>query len=359
MTPGNHDKQSAVTRWILVMCAVVGCGDNLGPPVAGDDYQWELPAHFPEPVYPLDNPMTAEKVELGRHLFYDERVSEDQTASCATCHRPDTAFAGPEIVAISHDGSAVARSVPSLVNAAYMTTLTWASPDMYDLEQLVISAAALQRLRQDPVYESIETARDVTNALAVFTRTIISGAAPYDVYVYGRDTTAMSESAVRGFELFWSDRLRCSVCHEGFNLTRSTKYDGLQGVAPRFQNTGLYNVDGGYPASDRGLAGHTGLAEDDGMFRAPSLRNVALTAPYYHDGSAADLDDVLDDYAAGGRVTATGPNAGDGRANPNKHEAIAGFELSESERADLHAFFEALTDPTVATADRLSNPWIE
>lgn len=344
---------------VAVLAALSGCGDNLDA-IEPEPYDFDLPPHFPEPVVPAGNPMTEEKVQVGRHLFYDERVSSDQSRACASCHEPERAFSGTAVVSTEHGGVA-SRNVPSLANAAYMSTLTWASPDIYDLEQLAISGDVLARLRGDPIYESLRSTGDVRDALASFVRTIISGGSAFDAYAYDRDTTALSEAAQRGFEMFWSDRLSCFECHDGFNLSRATKFAGLQGVETAFHNTGLYNVDGAgaYPAADPGLFAHTGLPEDVGAFRTPSLRNIALTAPYYHDGSAVDLDAVLDDYAAGGRVIEAGPAAGDGRASPKKSEHIHGFALAESERADLKAFLESLTDASLSSAERLSNPWIQ
>jgi cytochrome c peroxidase len=343
------------------VASLAGCGDNQDPLAAGTPYEFELPAHFPLPVVPARNPMTEEKVELGRLLFYDERVSADQTHACSTCHRPEQAFAGPTAGSIAHDGAVATRSVPGLANAAYMSTLTWASLDHYELEQLAVSGDVLARLRADPVYESLGSARDVSDALASFVRTLISGGSVFDVYTYERDLTALSESAERGFGLFYSERLGCFVCHDGFNLSSATRFAGLQGSPTAFHNTGLYNVDGagGYPASDRGLFERTGRSEDIGTFRTPSLRNIALTGPYYHDDSAPDLGSVLDHYAAGGRVIDEGPGAGDGRASPLKSELVAGFELTAMERADLLAFFDSLTDAVFVSDPRFANPWIQ
>ncbi len=146
--------------------------------------------------------------------------------------------------------------------------------------------------------------------------------------------------------LFFSERLECFHCHGGFNFTADVDHEGTIFSEPSFHNTGLYNYDhlGSYPRPNRGLYEFTGRPEDMGRFRAPTLRNIEVTAPYMHDGSVADLDEVIDHYAAGGRTVTDGEWAGDGSQNPFKSEFIVGFELSEQERADLIEFLHSLTD---------------
>ena len=126
-----------------------------------------------------------------------------------------------------------------------------------------------------------------------------------------------------------------------------------------FHNTGLFNIGGtgNYPPDNTGLFDLTGDPSDMGKFRAPSLRNIALTAPYMHDGSVATLDEVLDIYAAGGRVISEGPNAGDGRQNPFKDSFVNGFEMSPQDKQDVLAFLESLTDQSFVANPRFSNPW--
>ena len=126
-----------------------------------------------------------------------------------------------------------------------------------------------------------------------------------------------------------------------------------------FQNTGLYNIRGefSYPAPNTGLYEFTNRREDIGKFRAPTLRNIAVTAPYMHDGSIATLSEVIDHYAAGGRTITSGPSAGIGRDNPNKAFNVAGFKLTDSEKSDLIAFLESLTDTEFLKNPALSDPW--
>jgi cytochrome c peroxidase len=195
-------------------------------------------------------------------------------------------------------------------------------------------------------------------SIAAFVRTINSFDAPYDRYLAG-EAEAMSESAVRGMDLFFSERLECFHCHGGFNFTDSTTHANSNVDRVGYHNTGLYNLneEGAYPPDNTGLFDMTGESRDMGRFKAPSLRNIAVTAPYMHDGSVATLEDVIANYARGGRLVEDGEHAGDGRLSPFKSEFVTGFELTDEEREDLLAFLAALTDESVLTDPRFSNPF--
>jgi cytochrome c peroxidase len=355
-----------------------------GPSPSGD-FVWSLPPGFPLPIVPADNPMSWPKVELGRHLFYDLRLSSNGTASCATCHRQELAFTDGRAAAVGSTGEAHTRGSMSLANVAYAATLTWGHPYLTELER----QAALPLFGEDPVelgwtseieleerlasipeYPALFAAafpgdpepvstRNATHALAAFERTLISGRSPYDRWAYDADDSALGDSARRGFELFYSERLECFHCHVGFNLSDQVSYSGRVFPEAPFHNTGLYNIDGqgAFPAQSTGIHELTQQAADMGKFKAPSLRNVAVTAPYMHDGSIASLSGVLDHYAAGGRTITEGPNAGVGSDSPLRSNLIRGFELSERERADVLAFLEALTDESFLTNPAFSNPW--
>jgi cytochrome c peroxidase len=197
-------------------------------------------------------------------------------------------------------------------------------------------------------------------AIAAFVRTIISFDSAYDRYMSG-EAGALSASAERGMELFFSERLECFHCHGGFNFTDSTTHVNSNVDRVGYHNTGLYNLDeeGAYPAENTGLFDMTGEARDMGRFKAPSLRNIAVTAPYMHDGSVATLADVITNYARGGRLLEGGEHAGDGRLSPFKSEFVTGFELSNEERDDLLAFQESLTDESVLTDPEFSNPFTQ
>ena len=347
-------------------------------------YAFELPAGWPAPAVPDDNPMTAVKVELGRRLFYDERLSVDGSMSCATCHRQSLAFTDGRPRAVGATGEVHPRGAMSLVNTAYASRLTWANPLLATLEdQAVIPLlgddpvemgmggrqdliAAL--LRDDPAYAELvprafpddadpHSVLNAIRAIAAFVRTIIGADSPYDRYLRG-ETEALGASAERGMALFFSERLECFHCHGGFNFTDSTTHANAVVEQAGYHNTGLYNLadTGAYPDDNTGLYDMTGERRDMGRFKAPTLRNVAVTAPYMHDGSVATLVDAIAHYARGGRLIDGGPDAGDGRRNPYKSEFIRGFELSAGERADLLAFLESLTDESLLTDPRFADP---
>ncbi len=348
-------------------------------------YQWDLPAGFPLPRVPDENPMSAAKVELGRYLFYEPQLSGNGTMSCSSCHIQALAFSDGKVTAHGSTDQALLRNSQALVNVAYNATLTWANPVLTDVEKQVLiplfgefpvemgitghEEPVLARFQADDGYQArFATAfpeqaepisyHNIVQALASFVRSLISGDAPYDRFLAG-DKTALSAEAKAGMELFFSERFECHHCHVGFNFTTSTVHQRSTFSAAVFQNNGLYNLDGQgtYPRGNRGLYEITAKAEDMGRFRPPTLRNIALTAPYMHDGSIATLEAVVRHYAAGGRLTTAGEFAGDGRRNPRKSALVPGFTISDSEVAALVAFLESLTDETFITDSRFSDPF--
>jgi len=194
----------------------------------------------------------------------------------------------------------------------------------------------------------------VVRAIAAFERTLLSGNSPYDRYSYRGEREALSVSAKRGMTLFFSERLECFHCHQGFAFTDSVKHKLTVFPEVTFHNTNLYNVDGrgAYPATDQGLAEFTGKPEDMGRYRSPTLRNIAVTAPYMHDGSIATLSEVIDHYAAGGRASVQG-----GELSPYQSEFVRGFTLTPQEKQDLLAFLESLTDTEFLTDPRFADPF--
>jgi cytochrome c peroxidase len=329
--------------------------------------------------------MSLAKVELGRHLFYDRRLSANETASCASCHQQRFAFTDPRPHPVGITGQFHPRSSMSLANVAYSPVLTWSNLRIQRLEQQALvpmfgedpielglngrEAELLARIRREPRYRRLfpaafpgeknpYTLANLTRALAAFERTLLSGRAAYDRARAG-DTAAMTPAARRGEQLFLSERLECFHCHGGFNFTGTIDYVGKASPEIEFHNTGLYNIDGrgAYPAPNIGLMEHTGDSADMGSFKAPTLRNVAVTAPYMHDGSIATLDEVVAHYMAGGRTIAEGPNAGVGSASPLKSAFVPGFTLTDEERHDLVAFLASLTDSAFLTDARFSDPW--
>lgn len=362
-----------------------GSGSTTGGPAA--QWDWDLPEHFPSPRVPKDNPMSAEKVELGRHLFYDERLSGNGTQACASCHVQELAFAESRALPIGSTGDIVPRNSMSLANVAYSSRHTWANPLLESLSQqatiplfneiptelgaVFAEEEILQRLADDPIYVELFDAAypddgesinwiNIRRAIASFQRTLISYSSPYDAYLLG-DEDAISDSAKRGAALFFDEEFECHHCHNGFNFTNATEHEGTVFDSPAFFNTGLYNIDGNgtYPEGGWGLSEFTLEAQDMGKFKPPTLRNIALTAPYMHDGSIATLEDVVETYAAGGRVIEDGPYAGDGRVNPYKSSFVSGFEMSDQDKADILAFLESLTDEEFITNPAFGNPWEE
>jgi cytochrome c peroxidase len=367
----------------LALALAVGCDAEPAP----SQEEWlTIPKGFPRPAVPADSPLTRETAELGRYLFYDTRLSANQTQSCATCHVQELAFTDGLARSVGSTGEVHPRNAQSLTNVAYNATLTWAHSGLTTLERQVVipifgetplelavaghDAEVLERFRTTPPYPALFAAAypdaaepvnwdSIAKALSSFSRTLISGDSPFDRRAFGGDADALSPAALRGAELFFSERLECHHCHGGFNFTHSTTHDGQGLVETPFHNTGLYNLDGqgAYPTGNAGLYDITGRPEDMGRFRAPTLRNVAVTAPYMHDGSMATLDEVIRFYEAGGRVITEGPLAGDGRVSPLKSSFVNGFTLSDGERADLVAFLDSLTDEGFLSDPRFASPF--
>ena len=374
-----------MTTWLLL---VLGCSD--GPKdSAGEETLWQLPLPdaFPEPVVPEDNPATLEKFELGRHLFYDRRLSGNGAQSCADCHDPDLAFSDGETTPLGSTGDVIPRNSLALVNVAWEATLTWPNPMLTTLEdQLLVPMyndhpvelgmsghedEIRARLEADPTYAPLGEAAfpgedplsqtSLVRALATFVRGLVASDSPYDRYQYGGDTDAMSDAALRGMGLYFGEQTECYHCHSGQNLTASFVSTSSAGEPEAFFNTGLYNIDGagGYPADNTGLYELTGEPADMGRFRVPTLRNIAQTGPYMHDGSVATLAEVIEIYNRGGRLIESGDNAGDGAKNPYKSPLVRAMGLTEDQKADLLAFLEALTDEGYAEACDATNPWPE
>lgn len=366
--------------------------EQLKPPAGTveGDFQWNLPSGFPLPVVPIDNPMSTAKVELGRRLFYDRRLSANETQSCATCHKQELAFSDGRAQGLGSTGELHPRSPMAIINLAYAPSVTWANTEfsldktseplehqteapLYGVRPIELgmeSKAMLEeRIRNISEYEpwfaqafprdeQPMTAQNIARAIAAFERVLISGNSPYDRYMAG-DDSALTASQVRGYELFNGEKFECFHCHSQFSLTDHVHWQGKSELELRFHNTGLYNIDGrgAYPEPNTGVYSQTKDPKDMGMFKAPTLRNIAVTAPYMHDGSIQTLSEVLDHYAAGGRTLREGPYAGAGSKSALKDPLVRGFEMSEQERADLLAFLESLTDEEFLTNPAFSDPW--
>jgi cytochrome c peroxidase len=378
---------TSARRWATAALVLISLGLREIEAASAQGFEWKLPPGFPVPRVAADNPMSPEKVELGRFLFYDKRLSGNRTQSCSSCHRQELAFTDALTVAIGSTGEHHPRNSQSLTNVAYAPRLAWANPILFRLEDQALipifgempvelglagrEDELLARLGADPRYRRMFAAAfpeesqpisiaSVVRAIASFVRTLISGNSPYDRYALRGDDNAISPSAIRGAELFNTERLECFHCHGGFNFAGAFDAEGRPLEEAFFFNNGLYNIGGrgDYPAPNRGIFEFTGRRADMGHFKAPTLRNIALTAPYMHDGSIATLDEVLDHYAAGGRTITDGPYAGDGSQSPFKDRFfLRGFVLNEQEREDLLNFFDSLTDEEFVTNPAFSDPF--
>lgn len=358
-------------------------------PAAPEGFVWRLPVGFPAPVVPEGNPMSDAKVELGRQLFYDRRLSASQQISCATCHQQRAAFADARGVSRNADGTPHPRNAPSLANAGYHARYDWASPALETLEQQLRGplfgenapitemgldtearrTAALARLLGDDRYVRAFAAafpgqepspERIIDALACFLRTVVSGNAPVDRYDRG-ELTALSEEELFGktiFETHYGGSV-CHHCHSGVTLSNEVRHTRNPLGEFAYTNVGLYDVDGtgSYPLGNQGLFEATGNPNDRGKFRTPTVRNVAVTAPYMHDGSVSSLRAVIDHYQEGGRNVTEGPHRGDGRKSPLKEPGIDGMILEEHEVAALEAFLRAYTDPMLLSDPRYANPF--
>ena len=283
---------------------------------------------------PDDNPLTPEKAALGRRLFHERRLSRDGSLSCAGCHDPGRAFTNGLSAARGVNGTVGVRNVPTLVNRAWGSSFFWdgrartleeqALAPILNPSELGASADAVIRLVRSAGYRRQFIAafgrepdmRDVAAALASYVRTIVSGDSPYDRFVAGEDR-ALGEKARRGFVLFRT-RGRCITCHAGPLLSDE-----------QFHNTGVAWRSGAM--IDDGRYRVTRVRADLAAFRTPTLRDVARTAPYMHDGSLPTLETVVEFYDRGGTP------------NPGLDAAIAPLQLSAADKKDLVAFLRALT----------------
>lgn len=298
------------------------------------DFVLIIPKGFPAPEIPADNKLTQARVELGKKLFFDTIMSRDTTVSCATCHIPEFAFTDRLPKSIGIRGQEVSRNSPTLTNVVYNEHFLLDGVNT-SLESQVIApiqehtefdfhvVLIAERLKRIPdyvdlcieAYNSEPTPFAITHSIASFERTLISGNSPYDKYMFQEKENALNESELRGMDIF-NNKLYCGECHSGFNFTNQS-----------LTNNGLYKS-----YADSGRMRLTNLEEDRAVFKVPTLRNIAVTYPYMHDGSIATLNDVIEHYSDGGKE------------HKNKSDIIKPFELTAKEKEDLIAFLHSLTD---------------
>jgi cytochrome c peroxidase len=352
-----------VIKWALaaIIPLALVCAAAQLPPV---------PKGFPEPTIPPDNPFTVEKSELGRYLFYDRRMSVNGTTSCGTCHRQELAFTDGRARAIGATGERHRHASMSLVNVAWNSTFQWNDPSVHSLEEQALKPMMsttpvelgyrfvekqfLAMARNDRVYARLFpqafpgerdpwTTANIVKAIATFERTIVSRDSPWDRFHFDGNQAAIPEAAKRGEVLFFLDRgPACFRCHRGYNFSGTALAEAGMIASTPYHNTGLYKV---YPEADRGLFEFTRYIEDVGRFAAPTLRNIAVTGPYMHDGSVSTLGGALDRYA------------GAGQGNPHQDALVHGFHMTPGNKADLIAFLQSLTDPDLLRRPDLKDPF--
>ncbi|WP_437206062.1 cytochrome-c peroxidase [Planctomicrobium sp. SH664] len=291
--------------------------------------QDKVPLGLPPLQIPADNPTTPEKVLLGKQLYFDKRLSRDNSVSCASCHDPKKGFSNGEQFATGVDQLKGGRNSPTVINSAYHTLQFWdgraatleeqaLGPVQNPIEMNMTLEEVVERLNKIPGYRqqfhqifgTPVTKEGIAKAIACYERTILSGNAPYDRYKAG-DATALSAGALRGMELFFG-KAHCSACHSGPNLTDNA-----------FHNIGV-GMDQKQP--DEGRFAISKLKGDTGAFKTPTVREIARTAPYMHDGSMKTLEEVVEHYNKGGI------------ANPYLDEEIFELNLTAQEKQDLILF---------------------
>ncbi len=345
---------------VAAACLVLSCSQKpkaeaaahpIGTPIA-----IAVPLGLPPVPIPAGNPPTAETVALGRKLFYDRRLSVDDTLSCSNCHNPILEFTDGRKVGLGVRNQMGARNTPTVLNAAYSTLQFWdgraasledqaGGPIANPLEMGQTHDACVDKLGKNAGYRrDFEAAfgpgpitiRKAEMAVASFERTLISGNSPFDRYQFGGDKSALSASAIRGLAIF-TDKKRgnCSTCHtidKDFAIFTDNK----------FHNLGV-GLDANGDLTDLGRYTQTKVDADRGAFRTPTLRNIAKTGPYMHDGSKKTLREVVDFYVGGGS------------SNPQLDKEIKELHLSGAERADLVVFLESLTCEMPKNAGAPSN----
>lgn len=294
---------------------------------------------------PPENPISKNKIDLGRMLFFDKNLSRDRSISCADCHLPQKAFTDGRSVSIGVGGAVGRRNAPTLLNCAYGKTLFWdgrtASLEEQALLPLTSPAemdntldAVIQYLKANEAYRRLfQRSFGTTNvlpanlarALASYQRSLVAANAPFDRYRLLDDASALSPAAQRGLLLF-RGKARCAQCHEGSLFSDQ-----------KFHNTG---VNWGKPPLDLGRFEQTGRDEDRGAFKTPTLRNLSFTAPYMHDGSLRTLEEVVDFYDRGGQP------------NPHLDPALRPLSLASDEKSALIEFLRSLDsiDPGATSA---------
>jgi cytochrome c peroxidase len=337
----------------VVLLSLAGMSVGQGSPPshaeqAGHSYPLLIPLGLIEPDVPLNDPLTVEKVDLGKRLFFETRLSASGKMSCATCHDPQRAFSEAKPISTNAIGLAMRRNAPSILNSGFLPTFGW-DGKFRSLEQQALDPfhtwsdmgldidAALDKLDTDPAYRRMFAAAfgseistsTFARAIAAYERSLVSGDSRFDRYLFGGESTALTEMEKEGFDIF-INQANCLNCHDVFHpVTNPLGARIATFTDHRFHNLGVgYN---GNSMQDTGRYEITRDPGDWGAFKTPSLRNVALTAPYMHDGSLATLEEVVAFYNRGGT------------ANPNLAPGMKPLYLTPHQREALVAFLRTLT----------------
>jgi cytochrome c peroxidase len=335
----------AVTVFLLT-AAAIGCKRTVSSKPIGTPVTIQVPLGLPPLPIPANNPPTPDTIALGRKLFYDTRVSVDNTLSCASCHRPEAYFTDGSNVSKGVRGQLGTRNAPTILNAAYLPFQFWdgraqtleeqaAFPIADPVEMSQPHAADVSKLGSDPEYRAMfkkafgtedVTLDRVEAALASFERTVLSGNSAFDQFMHTDNKAALTPAQLRGYFIYLDPtRGNCATCHT-IGPQGSLFTDG------KFHNIGQsVNESGNF--TDVGRFHETKVATDTGAFKTPTLRNIAKTAPYMHDGSLKTLRAVVDFYA------------GQGNSNPYLDPEMKKIHLTGPERDDLVQFLNALTGP--------------
>lgn len=377
--PSMRNKILFVLFCLALLAAVAACNkdpqpkpedgvDLTGIPYSPTPYQLQLPPGFPSMNIPPDNPLTHEGIDLGRHLFFDPILSVDSTIACASCHDPKKSFADGAAVSTGVNGLQGTRSAMALINVGFFDNgLFWdgRSPSLEDqalhpVENPVEMADTWEnvekKLRRHPMYQEkfrkafgIRNSNEITRELAVkaiaqFERILISSNSRFDRKFYQNDPDPFlfSDLETDGYFIFFDDLSNsptaghCAHCHDGGVLLSSNDYF----------NNGIENVSSLDDFPDKGRGAVTGKRSDNGKFRAPTLRNIELTAPYMHDGRFQTLEEVIEHYNSGGHFI----------DNVNA-QSIQPLHLSEYDKKALIAFLKTLTDTSFINNPLFQNPF--
>ena len=371
MIKGVKKRMGLYALAVLALTGCERCQDDI-PPCSTPDcspaatpYTLEIPPFFPPMDIPEDNPLTVEGVELGRLLFWEKELSIDGSMNCGSCHLPQAAFADPDTYSTGVNGAQGIRNAMALINIGWAPNYFWDGRGLTLEEQILEPvehpdemalpwSEAVERLQNSSTYpelfqvafaEDIITKELVAKAIAQFLRTMVSADSKFDQWRRGE--TQLTDEEFAGYEIFLregGDPETTPGGEFGGDCFHCHGEAGLQFSDYLFRNNGLDSTF----AADPGHAGVTGNPLDSGKFKTPTLRNIALTGPYMHDGRFQTLEEVIDHYNSGGVPSTT--------VDPFMKYSTGGLQLSSVQKAQLTAFLHTLTDTSFTTNPAFQDP---